>query len=189
MTEQEQLLMETLKEENEKLKNQLKFHACKDIGEEYQDFICDELLKIGIPLNVYVSKKYQLGKGESASGIEIKHDSKYSQTGKLYFEVEAMNKQGSQMINGGITKEDKSWLYLIGDESRAFIFSKKQLIRLYEKVKENPLKWKDKYGISIHQHIDADIMKATSSGMCIPIKELDRIGICIKELVFKGDTK
>lgn len=185
MTEQEQLLFETLKQENEKLKNQIKFNTCKDIGEEYQDFICDELLKIGIPLNVYVSKKYQLSKGESATGIEIKHDSKYSQTGKLYFEVEAINKSGSQMINGGITKEDKSWLYLIGDENKAFIFAKKQLIRLYEKVKANPTLWKEKYGISIHQHIDADTMKATSSGMCIPISQLDRIGICIKELTFR----
>lgn len=185
MTDTEQMLMKTLQEENEKLRNQIKFNACKDIGEEYQDFICDELLKIGIPLNVYVSRNYQLNKGESASGIEIKHDSKYSQTGNLYIEVEAINKSGSQMIKGGITKEDKSWLYLIGDETKAFIFSKKQLIRLYDKVKENPAKWKEKYGISIHQHIDEHTLKATSSGMCIPIKELDRIGICIKELTFR----
>jgi len=184
MTEQEELLLQTLKEENEKLKNQIKFNTCKDIGEEYQDFITDELLKIGVCLNSYSSKKYQLSKGESASLWEIKHDTKYSQTGKLYFEVEAINKKGSQMINGGITKEDKSWLYLIGDENKAFIFAKKQLIRLYEKVKESPEKWKQKYGISIHQHIDQDTLKATSSGMCIPIKELDRIGICIKELKF-----
>ena len=185
MTEQEQLYVQALKEENEKLKNQVKFNTCKDIGEEYQDFITDELLKIGICLNSYSSKKYQLTKGESASQIECKHDIKYSQTGKLYFEVEAINKRGTEMINGGITKEDKSWLYLIGDENKAFIFAKKQLIRLYEKVKENPAKWKEKYGISIHQHLDQDTLKATSSGMCIPISQLDRIGICIKELTFR----
>ena len=186
MTEQERLLMDALKAENERLKNQVKFNDCKDIGEEYQDFICDELLKIGISLNVYVSRKYQLSKGESASGIEIKHDSKWRQTGRLYFEVEAINKKQTEMIEGGITKADKSWLYLIGDETKAFIFAKNQLVRLYQKVKENPKIWKEKYGIDIYQHIDEDNGKATSSGMCIPVKQLDRIGCCIKELVFKG---
>ena len=185
MTEQEQLLVNTLKEENEKLKNQIKFNDCLTIGEEYQDFICDELLKIGIPLNVYVSKKYQMNKGESASGIEIKHDSKWRQTGRLYFEVEANSKDTTKMVKGGITKEDKSWLYLIGDETKAFIFAKNQLIRLYEKVKEKPDVWKEKYGITINQHIDEHTLKATSSGMCIPIKSLDRIGCCIKTLSFK----
>ena len=187
MTEQEALLVKTLTEENEKLKNQLKFNTCKDIGEEYQDFICDELLKIGLSLNVYVSRKYQLNKGESASGIEIKHDSKWQQTGRLYFEVEAVNKKQTEMIGGGITKEDSSWLYLIGDETKAFIFAKQQLIRLYEKVKENPTKWKEKYGISIYQHKDPDNGIITSSGMCIPVKELDRIGCCIKTLTFKEE--
>lgn len=185
MTDAEQMLMKTLQEENEKLRNELKFHTCKDIGEEYQDFICDELLKIGIPLNVYVSKKYQLDKGESASGIEIKHDSKWRQTGRLYFEVEANSKDTTRMVKGGITKEDESWLYLIGDETKAFIFAKNQLIRLYEKVKEKPNVWKEKYGITINQHIDEHTLKATSSGMCIPVKSLDRIGCCIKTLTFK----
>lgn len=185
MTEQEQLLVDTLKKENEKLKNQIKFNDCNNIGAEYQDFICDELLKIGVCLNCYSSKKYQMSKGESASGVEIKRDSKWQQTGRLYFEVEANSKDTTKMVNGGITKEDKSWLYLIGDETKAFIFAKNQLIRLYQKVKEKPDVWKEKYGITINKHIDEHTLKATSSGMCIPVNVLDRIGCCIKVLTFK----
>lgn len=182
MTQEERI--KQLEDENAKLKEQVKFNYCDELGKQFQDLCTDKLLNIGINLNCYSSKKYQLNKGESASLLEIKHDSKWQQTGNLYFEVEALNKAQTEMVGGGIKKEDKSWLYLIGDETKAFIFSKFQLQRLYEKVCANEDKWKKSYGITIRQHVDKDTGKATSSGMCIPVSKLDVIGICVKTITF-----
>ena len=165
------------------------FEYCKELGEQYQDFITLQLAKMGIVIANFSSKKYQMCFGENNLHCEIKRDSKWQQTGRLYIEFEAISKDGSKMIDGGIKKNDFSWLYLIGDETKAYIFAKNQLIRLYQKVKEKPDVWKEKYGIKIYQHIDPDSGKVTSSGMCVPVNALNRIGICIKELTFKEENK
>ena len=47
-----------------------------EAGLEYQDYVSDELRKAGLFLGAYSSRKYQQERGESASGIEIKHDMK-----------------------------------------------------------------------------------------------------------------
>ena len=59
-------------------------------GLEYQDFVFDQLRMIdGMPifLGAYSSVKYQCGKGESPSGLEIKYDAKFRQTGNLFIET------------------------------------------------------------------------------------------------------
>lgn len=165
------------------------FEFCKNIGDEYMDFITDQLLEIGISLNAYASKKYQMTFGESKSGVEVKHDDKFKETGNVYIEISAINKKGSEMIDGGITKKDKSWLYLIGDYNEAFIFSKIQLLMLLEKVRANPLLWQTKYNVSILKHVDKDTEQITSYGLVIPIKTALRVGWVIKHLKFEEEAK
>lgn len=103
-------------------------------GLEYQDFITDILLKeIGISLSSYSSKKYQYNIGENKQGIEIKFDDRYKETGNLYIEVqEKSNADNYNYVDSGIYRSDNTWLYLIGDYSEVFIFSKKQLIIMYK---------------------------------------------------------
>ena len=113
--------------QNETYKPQLEEAA------EYQDFITDQLLKHGITLNQYASRKYQYERGESASGIEVKHDLKLCETGNLFIEVD---ERSSPEVEGftpsGIYRDDCCWLYLIGDHNRAVLLSKSQMRYLLE---------------------------------------------------------
>ena len=97
-------------------------------GQEYQDFISDELRKRGIILGVYSSQKYQKEKGESCSGIEIKHDMRMAETQNIYIETEEKpDKLCPKWSPGSIYRDKKSWGLIIGDYDRAFLFSIKQL--------------------------------------------------------------
>ena len=97
-------------------------------GMLYQDFITDQLMSRGISLNAYSSRKYQFERGESASGIEVKFDSRMAETGNVYIEV--AEKSGPDMPDftpSGIYRKDNTWLYLIGDYDEALLMGKAQL--------------------------------------------------------------
>ena len=105
-----------------------------EAGLEYQDFVADQLRKADpcIILSAYSSRKYQNERGESASGIEIKHDMRMKDTGNLYIEVaEKSNAALPDYTSSGIMRNDNTWLYLIGDYEQAFLFSKNQLKAIY----------------------------------------------------------
>jgi hypothetical protein len=145
-----------------------------EAGLEYQDFIADELRKADpcIILCAYSSRKYQNEKGESASGIEIKHDMRFKDTGNLYIEV--AEKSRAELPNytpSGIYRNDNTFLYLIGDKEQAFLFSKAQLKILYE----NKAAWNSK-GIRERE-------TPTSRGFTFPIKNALN-GMCIKHYRF-----
>jgi len=96
---------------------------------EYQDFVSDALRRdFGIYLGVYNSRRWQQQKGESAAGVEIKLDTRFSKTKNLYIEVtEKSNANLADYTESGILRNDGTWLYLIGDYNEAFLFSKRQL--------------------------------------------------------------
>lgn len=162
------------------------FNYCKDIGDRYQDIVCEQLFKMGICLNMFSSRKYQMEKGENLVGIEIKRDSKIVETHRLYVEIEALNRKGDAMIEGGITKKDKSWLYVIGNEQECWLFAKSQLLMLYEKVKAKPYYWWTNYKVAIREHWENGV--CTSRGMCIPLEILERTGWCIRHLVYESEN-
>lgn len=102
------------------------------MGLEYQDFVIEQLCKHGIFIGSYSSRKYQNEKGESTSGIEIKYDGRMKETGNVYIEV--MEKSDASIQNftrSGIFRNDNTWLYLIGDYENAYMFSKRQLQKVY----------------------------------------------------------
>jgi len=101
-------------------------------GNHYQDFVVDELYKIGLPVITYTSKEYQYTFGENKAGIEIKFDNRLKETGNLYIEIsEKTNKDNLEFIPSGIFREDNSWLYVIGDFQFIYIFGKKFLKQLH----------------------------------------------------------
>ena len=55
----------------------------RDEGDEYEDFVIDELYKIGLPIVNYKSKAYQYAVGENKMGIEIKFDERLKGTGNF----------------------------------------------------------------------------------------------------------
>lgn len=104
----------------------------------YQDFVVDCFLNIlKVPITMYTSKAYQHGVGESACGIEIKHDKRFGGTGKekatgnLWIELKekAVPRAGAY-ADSGIMRNDNSWLYVIGNYDIIFIFAKRLLIGL-----------------------------------------------------------
>ena len=102
---------------------------------EYQDYVTDELFKIGISLNCYGSLKYQYNKGESLSGIEIKLDKKYKRTGNLYIEYAEKRINGAEFMASGIERNDNAWLYCIGDYTTIYLMAKNWL-QHFKKLKE-----------------------------------------------------
>lgn len=116
-------------------------------GLYYQDFVIEQLYKIGLPLISYSSKEFQNLIGENKAGIEIKNDNNYQKTGNLY--IETAEKSDENKITfwpSGIYRNDNTWLYLIGDIKRIFILSKKQLILLDKKQKYKKVEIKTSRG-------------------------------------------
>lgn len=140
-------------------------------GQKYQDFIMIELHKRGIVLQPIQSRSYQLGM-ENLLGMEIKFDDKMKDTGNIYFEThEKSNADNQHFIESGILRNDNSWLFAIGDYSVLYIFSKKRLCSLYERLDR---------GIVF---LSAEIKKiSTSRGFIIPVSKI--MEICDKRIFF-----
>lgn len=118
---------------------------------QFQDFVvecCFHILRM--PISLYGSKLYQQQVGESLTGVEIKYDKNYCNTGNLYIETaeKALPRDGD-FAPSGIYRSDNSWLYIIGDYDTLFVFSKKILIALHRsnKYKQVEIKIKTSQGM------------------------------------------
>ena len=126
-------------------------------GLEYQDFVSEVLYKIGIPLFSYNSKKYQIKHGENKLGIEIKFDNKSAETGNIYIEIaEKSNPANANFVLSGIYRNDNTWLYVIGNYKKVFIFSK-TILKLLHKGNR-------------YKNVQTD----TSRGFLLPLKDAEK---------------
>ena len=102
-------------------------------GREFLDFVMLNLKALGIYMQPFTSKRYQYDVGESINGIEVKYDSRFTDTGRLSIEIaektKASNKDWSP---SGIYREDNTWLYVQGNFDHFFIFIKKHLVFLHK---------------------------------------------------------
>jgi len=129
----------------------------------FQDFVMEKLHEQGITIMNYGSKKYQHEKGENLAGIEIKNDTKFTETGNLYIETEEKaNPLNKNYIKSGIYRNDNTWLYIIGDFDLFFIFGKNILILLHKSDKYRP------------------VTTPTSKGFLLPICESEKY--CLKKI-------
>lgn len=104
----------------------------KNKGDQYEDFIADKLSEIlGINITNYKTREYNL-KNENRQGIEIKYDDNYKTTKNLFIETNEKTNIEWGFVPSGIYREDNSWLYLIGDFKRAFIFDKGILVKIHQ---------------------------------------------------------
>ena len=130
-------------------------------GQEYQDFITEQLGRRGIMTGTFQTRKYQWEKGENLLGLEIKHDKNIKKYNRIYIEThERARRREGDYVRSGIN-DDKNWLFGIGDYSVFFIFGKTMLKRLREN-NPNWLYWPVKD-------------KETSKGFCIPIEKAREI--------------
>lgn len=127
-------------------------------GLNYQDFVVEQLYNIGLPIISYSSKKYQHLIGENKCGFEIKLDDNYRTTGNLYIEIaEKSNPNNKNFVPSGIYRTDNTWLYIIGDYNKIFIFDKRRLKKIYERKQYE--KFRGRY-----------VETATSQAFLIPVK-------------------
>jgi hypothetical protein len=136
------------------------YKAQLEKGLDYQDFIIDLLSEVmGISLSQYASKKYQLV-GETKQGIEIKYQSKMADYGNLYIETEEKSNAANRFfVRSGIYRDDNTWLWITGDYSIQYVFSKLTLVRLHKCGRYRYAEPRD---------------YATSKGFLLPMTEADK---------------
>ena len=142
-------------------------------GEQYQAFIQDVFdSHLGIKFTCFDTKDEQYNIGESKAGIEIKFDSRISETNNLYIETEEKShKNKNNYSPSGIYRSDNTWLYVIGDYKKIFLLSKMKLVRISHLLDNGKYSFRN-------------VITDTSKGFLIPIKEACNIAekvIDIKE--------
>ena len=104
-------------------------------GEKYEQFVHGRLSPWGLTFWVNNDPLFQL-KGESLQGCEVKLDNRCTDTGRLSIEVaEKSDPSLLEYTASGIHKVDNSWIYIQGNYSIIFVFSKKWLIRYEDHVR------------------------------------------------------
>jgi hypothetical protein len=131
-------------------------------GEQYQDFVHELFIQyLRIELTFYTTKLDQYKIGENEQGIEIKFDDRLKETGNLYIEyAEKSHPSKTEYFPSGISRDDNSWLYVIGNYEDVFIFGKRQLYGVKDAFKH--------------------VVTPTSKGYLIPKKEA--LKLCLKHL-------
>lgn len=146
-------------------------------GLEYQDYVFDQLRTMdGMPifLGAYASVKYQKGKGESPSGLEVKYDALFRQTENLFIETAEKSYAGQVKFHpSGAMSEDNTWLYLIGDYQEAYIFAK-NLLKAFCVPENKAVTFKE---------------IPTAQGYIFPLEYVERKCLCAKHIVFTGSDK
>jgi len=143
-------------------------------GKEYEEWVKFKYPQVyngGLrkrELNFFVTEKDQFT-GETQEGIEIKFDDKiytYCFSGRIYIETDEKKfKENSVYVRSGIYRQDNTKLYLIGDYTIWFIFSKKYLV------------WLDNLDPPFLYRVKTD----TSIGFCIPLENSKKICLDYKE--------
>lgn len=106
------------------------FAECLDIGQTFQDYVQEQLYNRGIIAQFWCSKKYQIERGEGITGIEVKCDDKYKQTGNLFIEFRRW--KNNEWIPTDLYRKE-TWLYVIGDKEKCWCMLTSQLKRLVDK--------------------------------------------------------
>ena len=122
----------SLREPNTNASKDNDFDYCMEIGHKFELWVEKECKSYGVDLGMYYDDRQF--RGENKLGLEIKHDSKLFETGNVYIEYLALNKDETKFIKGGILKEDNSIYWLIGTEKEYYIFYKNDLLKLYKNI-------------------------------------------------------
>lgn len=106
----------------------------EEVGATFLDFVVESAWKAGIAITPYGSRYYQFNRGETRTGVEIKFDGNFRETGQLYIETgEKRDPETGKTVLSGILRKDH-WLYAVGDYETIFLFPSR-LLRLLMKEK------------------------------------------------------
>ena len=118
----------------------------------------------GLPIKTYSSFSYQVNKGESRVGVEIKKDNVYKTSKRLYFETHEKKGNSNKWVESGVLRDDNTVFYFIGDYEKAWLFSKKQILKLKD------MEIKGKLNVTTKDENGNE----TSKGVAIPIEYFDK---------------
>lgn len=112
-----------------------KYADSMEKGLEYEDFVFDLLRQHGLTVTRFVSRTWQL-KGECSAGIEVKFDDRLADTGNLYIEIGEKSRPDPtrDYWPSGIYRKDNTWLYVIGNYRTVFVFGKRHLQTLEQRI-------------------------------------------------------
>lgn len=129
----------------------------------FEDFVYDQMYRIGVCIVRYGTVHYQCGVGENRAGLEIKLDRKFRQTENLFIELaEKSHESNAEWKPAGCLAQDNSWWYAIGDYQGFYLFGKQLLSRLHER--------KGAIGEDHYAHVETK----TAKGFLLPIADADR---------------
>ena len=130
-------MIESQEESREKYDNGY-YQDMLERGLKFQDVVTEALYHRGIIVVGYASREFQNKRGENMLGAEIKNDYKFRKTKRLFIEVaEKSHPNKPNYTPSGIMRRDNSWLFVIGDDKRFWVFTIKDIKRLldtYQKV-------------------------------------------------------
>lgn len=100
-----------------------KYESNLDEAKRFEDYASLKLYQHGIMIYVHASRNYQVRYGESRAGFEIKYDGNRQKTGNLFIETAEKHHEDADWKPSGIRANDGSWLYLIGDYHKIWVFA------------------------------------------------------------------
>ncbi len=138
------------------------------MGAEFVDFVMETLLRRGVVLQVYTSRKRQYEVGESVQGWEVKLDNRFMETGRLSIEIAEKSKRDIPVWTpSGIYRADNTWIYIQGNFQRFYWFQKNLLIGLHKSGK--------------YQEAESN---GTVRKFYLPIADADKYGVVFEEVSF-----
>jgi hypothetical protein len=164
----------------------------------YQDFVVDLLFQtIGLVVVQYASRYYQMQVGESRTGVEIKHDERFAQTGNLWIETaEKARPRAGDYFPSGIDRDDNTWLYVIGNYDIVFGFPKMLLRALRDSgryiVRPNNTATSLGYLLpSKHAHRYAAFVLTPNADIRVAkaVKDLEELGRVLHEAVLRNPAQ
>jgi len=110
----------------------------RDLGRGviFEDHVCRELYRAGIPLQVFRSRDGQKLWGESTLGLEVKLDENFRDTGNLFIETEERPTTSHEWKEAGIYSVPPPWLYCIGDFFTLYLFATSFLRIAHERSRQ-----------------------------------------------------
>lgn len=142
-------------------------------GLQFQDVVTRALYQRGIVVVGYASRRFQNAHGENMLGAEIKNDRKYGERNPpaLWIEyAEKAHPDRPHYTPSGIDRGDNSWLFVIGDARRVWIFSTKYLQML--RAKYQGTRWES-------------VETPTSRAVLVPLPDAERY--CLRRLNLDGE--
>lgn len=101
-------------------------------GRAFEEHVEALLARYGIALGIYRTEREQYEIGESASGIEVKHDRGYARTGNLYIEIAESRHPEMPLVASGIYRRNNTTTWAIGDYQTLFLLPQRLLIEVHE---------------------------------------------------------